>query len=408
VNDRTRRAWQAVREKEPTRHEAYLGLARIAAAERNIGAAAEALRQGLLACGGKIELLDPFVRLLSEVGGAAEALRVAWNEAGAAKTDPVKWCLAAHAALAAGHRDAALLACRHAREAVPNHPWACQTEARLLLENAQAGAARELLLKLGEQALRNDPLTARLYARAMVEDGLSALRDGTLDELVAAATGKQPTPLVPVAFLRGVMDARNLDTERTAWLAARAQKLLVDWPDSPLARRVMADALYRQSELSEPPWEIESARAALRAYQGLPAAEQAEPAVAAPVVALYLKALKDTGAAIRAAAPMRDPAVGPLLTPSQVETLAAVLTADGKPAEAVAVLGRVCVPPPTGQTIPGGTAGCWVQLARALHATRQHGPARAAIDMVLNIPDRSAREQAEWVETKLLFQREAP
>jgi predicted Zn-dependent protease len=410
VNDRTRRAWQAVREKEPTRHEAYLGLARVAAAERDVAGAAEALRQGLIACGGKVELLDPFIRLLSATGHAADALRIVWSEAEAAKTDPVKWCMAANAALAADRRNLALLACRNARTAAPDHPWACQTEARLLLENGEASAALELLLKLGDAALKADPLTARLHARAMIETGLSALRDSTLDELVAAAVGKQPAPVVPVAFLRGVMDARNPDTEteRAAWVAARAQKLLADWPDDALARRLQADALYRQAELSDPPWPVETARAALRAYQGLPAADQSDVGVAASTAALYLKALKDAGGAGRAAAPLRDPAAAALLTPAQVETLAAVLITEGRPGDAIAVLGRVCVPPPTGQTIPGGTAGCWVQLARALHANRQRDQARAALDMVLNIPNRSAREHAEWVETKLLFQREMP
>jgi predicted Zn-dependent protease len=408
VHDRTRRAWQAVREKEPTRPDAYLGLAWLAGAQGNAAGAAEALRQGLLACGGKVELLDPFVRLLSVAGNARDALRVAWSEAEAAKNDPAKWCLVAHAALAAGMRDTALLACRNARAAAPEHPWACQTEARLLLENGEAAAARELLLKLGKAALHADPLTARLSARAMVEDGLGVLRDATLDELVAAALDKQQGPAVPVAFLRGVLDARGADADRAAWVAARAQKLLADWPEDGFVRRVQGDALYRQSELSDPPWATDPARAALRAYQALSAADQADPAVAAPVAALYLKSLKDTAGSIRAAAPLRDPAVRAVLTPSQVEVLAAVLTADGRPGEAISVLGRVCVPPPAGQTVPGGTAGCWVQLARAFHANRQPVPARAALDMVLNIPDRSAREHAEWVETRLLFQREIP
>ena len=70
------------------------------------------------------------------------------------------------------------------------------------------------------------------------------------------------------------MDARNPDVERAAWVAARAQKLLADWPDDALARRLLADTLYRQSELSDPPWAVDPARAALRAYQALPAAEQ--------------------------------------------------------------------------------------------------------------------------------------
>ena len=408
VTDRTRRAWQAVREKEPTRADAYLGLAHVAVSEGNLAVAAEVLRQGLVACGGRTELLDPFVRLLAAGGSAADALRVAWSEAEAAKADPVKWCVAANAALAAGRRDVALLACRTAREVSPAHPWACQTEARLLLENGQPAAARELLARLGDHAAKADPLTARLTARARVEEGPWSPPDRMADELAVAAIGKHASPLIPVAFLRGVMDARNPDATRAAWVAARAQKLLADWPDDVLARRLLADALYRQSELSDPPWAADPARAALRAYHGLPAVEHADPAVAAAVAMLSLKALKDTGAAVRAVAPLRAPAAEPLLTAEQVEALAAVLTADGRPGEAVARLRRVCVPSPPGQTVPGGTAGCWVQLARAFHADRQPGAARAALDVVLNIADRSAREHAEWVETKRLFQREAP
>src|SRR5207249_3400404 len=142
---------------------------------------------------------------------------------------------------------------------------------------------------------------------------------------------------------------------------------LGNWPADPSARRLLADALYRQSELSDPPWAAEPARAALRAYQTLPTADQDDVAVAAAVAALHLKALDDPGAALRAAARLRDPAAPPL-APAQVEVLAAVLTANGDPVGAVRVLGPVCVAPSVDGAVPGGTAGCWVQLARAHHA----------------------------------------
>src|SRR5437763_6184713 len=51
VNDRTRRAWQAVRERDPTRPEPYLGLYRIARREKDAAGMVRALQDGLVACG---------------------------------------------------------------------------------------------------------------------------------------------------------------------------------------------------------------------------------------------------------------------------------------------------------------------------------------------------------------------
>ena len=209
-----------------------------------------------------------------------------------------------------------------------------------------------------------------------------------------------------MGFLRGVLDARGIDPDRAAWVAARAQKLLSDWPDDPSARRLIADALYRRSELSDPPWAPDPGRAAVRGYQALPAADHADPAVAAPLAALSLRVLKDPAAALRAAAPLRDPANAPRLGPAQLEVLAAVLTANGDPAGAIRALERVCVPPTAGRGVPGGTAGCWVQLARAYHAAGRSADARAALGVVPGIPERSSREQAEYDETRRRLERE--
>ena len=232
----------------------------------------------------------------------------------------------------------------------------------------------------------------------MVEDGLFALADGAADDVVKAAVGKQPSPVVPVGFLRGVLDARGIDPDRAAWVAARAQKLLSDWPDDPSARRLIADALYRRSELSDPPWAPDPGRAAVRGYQALPAADHADPAVAAPLAALSLRVLKDPAAALRAAAPLRDPNHAPLLNPAQLEILGAVLTANGHAGEAVEVLERAV-------RTPRAPAGCWTQLALAYHAERRTAEARQAIERALNQP-RSDREQAEWAAAKLLIYRE--
>jgi hypothetical protein len=266
------------------------------------------------------------------------------------------------------------------------------------LEERQPARALELLLAAGRPS--RDPVRARRFARALVESDqpIGEIEEAT-DEVVR---GEQPSPAVPVAFLRGLLDARPPTAERAGWVADRAQKLLADWPNDPSARRVLADALYRQSELSDPPWAVEPARSALRAYQGLPAAHQAEPAVATAVAALHLNALRDPSAALRAVAPLRHPTTAAHLGPAQAEVLAAVLTANGDPAGAIGVLTPACAGP------AGGSAGCWVQLARAYHATGRLAEARAALRMAANVPDRTSREEADRREAERLLDTHAP
>jgi hypothetical protein len=204
-----------------------------------------------------------------------------------------------------------------------------------------------------------------------------------------------------------VLDAPP-DAARAKWVADQADRLLARRPDDPAARRVLADALARRSELSSPPWDPDTARTAIRVYDTLPAEQREDLAVVAAAAGLRLKAVKDPAGALRAAAALQDPANAPLLGPAQAEVLAAVLTANGDPAGAIRVLDRVCAPPPIGGTVPRGTAGCWVQLALAYHAARRPADAAAALDMALRVPTRSSREQAEWAAAKLILQRENP
>jgi hypothetical protein len=326
VHDWTRRAWQAARERAPTEAEPYRGLVLIAAAEGKLSLAVETLSRGLAACGDRPELLDLLTPLARVGRNPGAALRLTWAAAEKADTDPTKWCLAASAALAAGDRLKALAACEKARRSAAAHPWACTTEAGLWLEEGRPGRALELLRGLDRSVSLADPARTRRYALALVESDrpIEEVRE-VADEVLRIG---KPTAAA-VAFLRGVLDARRPGADRAAWVADRARKLLADRPGESLPRRLLAEALYRQSELSDPPWAVDPARAALLAYQGLPAADRARAAVAAAVAALYLKALNDPAAALRAAAPLRDATAR--LTPAQAEVLGAVLTANGIP-----------------------------------------------------------------------------
>jgi Flp pilus assembly protein TadD len=403
INDRTRKVWEVVRRKAPTRPESYHGLAQLALRADDPVTAREVLFEGLAACGDRVELLDLLLPVARRAGDPVEAAAVAWKAAAEAKTDPAKWCLAAHALRAAGRRDLAIDACVAAREIAPNYPTACRTEALLWLETGEPREAIGRLRLLGTEAARADPMVAWLFARALVENGQFGEAGERMD-----AQEARGHPAAAVAFLRGVFDAAPArDTAdgpvtRARWVADRADRLLGRRLDDPIARRVMADALARQSELASPPWDDGVARRALLAYDGLPSADREDLAVVATVAHLRLKAIKaDAGQALRAAAPLAEPANVPLLTPVQLEVLGAVLTANGRHKEAIPALERAV-------RSSGATAGCWAQLALAYHADRRPREARAALGQALNVPTRSSREQFEWNAAKQLIERETP
>lgn len=409
IDERQRRAWQAVREKAPDRPEAYHGLALLALQAGDPAGGVRVLLDGLAACGDRHELLELLVRLVARVG-SADALRdlgdAVWRTADAAKTDPEKWCLAAEVALALNRAEAALAACRNARAVRADHRWACATEARIWVRAGKFFDAREALAPLGGAALLAPDL-ARLHARVLVGCGLWVVCDDEYKKFTdPAEKSKNNTPAV--AFLLGVLDAPP-DAERDAWVAARAELLLAAEPDAPLPAVVKAEALYRLADLSAAPdpkgaanppvWNRDRVAAALKALEQLPLERRAEPDVIAAVAALKLKGERDAAGALRAAGGLL--AAEATLAPGQLEILGAVLAANDRPADAVRVLERCA-------RSPRPTAGCLVALSVAYHKNRQPDDARDALALAEQIAGRSDREQAELVAAKFLLQRETP
>lgn len=402
LEDRMRKAYQAVLAKDPSRFESYRGLAILAAREKNIPAAAEFVLRGLTACGNRPELLDLLVPLAAASGGRDEVLGVATKIAAGAENDPIKWCLAANAYLAGERADLAMQACESARRIVPNHPWATQTLARLWLRAGEPGKAIDLLRPLGEPALRSDPVLARLHARALVESGLDVLLDGEFAG-IEAAQAEAKSPAVLLGFVRGAFDAQPHPSRLVpiaVWVADKADTVRIRFADDPAARRLYADALYRRTESGTPAWSPDLTRTTLRAYDGLPAAARSDPDVITATAALQLRGLKDSGAALRTIAPLRGEEAEGLLTMTNREIMAAVFTANNRPAEAIRLLEPVT-------RLPNAPPVCWIQLALAYHANRQPHEAKQALKRAESLPC-SDHERQAVVAAKKMFQGESP
>ena len=238
LDERTRRAWQAVREKSPERVEAYLGLANLALLTDDQKAALAQVLDGIKACGDKVELLEVLLGIASNQSSdefmfqVAESLRQA---AVVAKTDPTKWCLVAIAWMQMQIRrnDIALSACDEALALQRTHPLACRLKASILVDSGSPRdlvQARELLDRLDKVFLRVDPLLASLNARIMVGSGLWVLLDDEFNAVVETqARLKSKTSKPAVGFLAGVLSAPPT-VERAEWVEKRARQVMQDDP----------------------------------------------------------------------------------------------------------------------------------------------------------------------------------
>jgi predicted Zn-dependent protease len=390
LEDRTRRAWEALRAKDPKAPESYRGLAELhwrAGTPEGRKAALETVVEGLQTSGGDPPLYEVFGQMLKQLG----APMVAWealSQAARRETDkPILWALAADAALAAERRDLALEACKLIRAKDPTNRWATWTEARIWLAGESPEKAIELLASLGEPTLAAEPPAARAYVRALTEAGQEGRVAGflTVTEQVAERTG---APHSAAAALAGWAEARPVDAARARKIADRAARLQSRWPDHTDLFRVQADALFRAAEGIEPVWEPARLREALPAAERLRAKLPDDPQVATALGWLRL-AEGNPERALRDVTPLRTPEAEPTLSLVQMELLGAIYRQTGKLEDSLRILVRAAADrnPP---------AGVYIQLALTYLARGQLDEARAAINQARSRP-RSPREHAAYV-----------
>ena len=411
LDERTRRAWQAVREKSPERVEAYLGLANLALLADDQKAALAQVLDGIKACGDRVELLEMLLGIVASFGTDESLVQVARSlhkAAADAKTDPTKWCLVAVAWIHTRRNDLAQSACDEALALQRTHPLACRLKASILVDSGSPRdlvQARELLDRLDKVLLRVDPILASLNARIMVGSGLWVLVDDEFKAVVETQARLQPKTSAPsVGFLAGVLSAPPT-VERADWVEKRARGVMRDDSQSAGARLLRFKALHRLAELSvtmgppgEPPiWDTTRVAAARDAFDEIGLEERTRPDVVAQLAALQLKGQRKRAEALRTAGGLL--ATERTLNAFELEVLGAVLTANGRAAEAVRILERA-------EMRPGPSVGLRVALAAAYHANNQPGDGNAALRRAENSPNRSAREHAEFIAAKQQFIRE--
>jgi tetratricopeptide (TPR) repeat protein len=397
LDNRIRRTWLAVLQRDRSLVEPYIGLAELAVREGEYRQAVERLLAGLANCGERQELNERLANLASATGNWNVAVSMTRVAAEKDSADPDKWCRLAAVALAGGQYDTALAACGKARTHSPNYSWAIRIQLSAWMEKSEPGKALDLLWSLGECAVRSDPSLVQLVVRALVESGDSVTALALTDELERAELTSGMAPVRTVAALRGFLDART-DAVPTEEVARRTLRLSRTSLTDPPIWRVLADAHLRSAESISTPWDPIVARTALEAYGRLPSRERTRPEVIAAVATLQLKALNDPQAAWRTLGPFRDPSMLPLLRAGQLEILGAGSRAVGKLEQAITILERAV-------RDPSARSGCWVELALAYHAAGRLADARGAIDRVTTSSMRSAREQAEWLAARQLLDR---
>jgi predicted Zn-dependent protease len=387
---RTRRAWEALRAKDPKNPEPYRGLAELhwrAGTAEGRKAAWEAVAEGLRTAGGDPQLYEVFSQILKQLGAPFEAWRELSRAAERDPDKPILWVLAADAALAAERRDLALEACKMIRAKDPTNRWATWTEARIWLAGDSPEKAIDLLASIGEPALAAEPAAARAYVRALTEAGQEGRVEGFL-ALTEQVAEKTNSPLSVTAALAGWAEARPVNAARARKIADRADRLLSRWPDHTDLFRVRADALFRTAEGIEPVWEPARMSEAVQAAERLRAKLPDDPQVATALGWLQL-AEGNPERALREVAPLRTPEAEPTLSLVQMELLGAIYRQTGKLEDSVRILERA-------EKAHNAPAGVFVQLALTYLARGQLNDARTAITRARTRP-RSPREHAAYI-----------
>jgi len=381
LDERISATWTKVKERDPKAAAAYAGIARGLARAGKSAAAEVELTKGIEACGEHVDLIRALV-LLRRSTDPQGALAIISKAVRDRPPDVTLLRLLAETASLARHRHIILQACADALAVQPGLPWACQLQARTLIEVGKAAEAVEALTPILDACATDVGLT-ELYIAAVSKAGAF----DKLDEFFKRVTaGRQPAlPLAGGA-------AALLNTHRPEQAIAWAEKALSLAPGDTQIHILFADALRMRAEDGSPNWNIDHVNAALREYLRISKANPGNLAVLNNIAWLQLNALRQPAAAFESSAPLRAKEDSGDLPVDYLETLATIYLERGDLERAARLLERATQ---VDRTRPG----FWTNLARVYLKQNRPGDARQCLDKADRL-EKSPRETEEYLETR--------
>lgn len=380
LDERIRETWAKVNARDPKAVDAYVGMARGFARAGKPADADAILNKGLDACGEQLELIRALA-LLRRSSDPKAALALIDKAVRSRPPDVALLQLLAETATLARRRDVILKACEDALSVQPGLPWACQLQARTLLDVGKPAEAVEALTPIRDTCATDVGLT-ELYVQAVAKAGAI---DKLNEFFQRVLEGRQPA--LPLAGGTAAL----LNAHRPDLALPWAEKAFSLLPDEPQVHILLADTLRMRAEDGAPNWIPEHVNAAVREYQRISKKQPGNLAVVNNIAWLQLNALRQPNAAFDSAAPLRAREDSADLPPDLLETLGTIYLERGDLERAARLLERAT-------EIDKRRPGFWINLARVYLKQDRPGDARACLDKAARL-EKSPRETEEYLET---------
>ena len=386
--ERTRKVWQLVLDREPSNIQACLGMAQVHFRANQHPESMALVQRGLQSDPLNFELLELYTNLQFRADNKVDAAIKVRAAAEVKKDDPRLWLLAAESAKAAGYRGEAIYDCEMAKKFAPNSPDVLFTLAKYNIEADDWHAALQSLNIIGVPALLQSPLTTESYVLCLRQTGLSQSVPEFLDKAYETSR-KTGAPNIVAAALRGVCEGGKFNPTLLAHADKIGQDAAKIWPTDPAVLAAHAYILYRMAEWGDPPWNSIAVDAALRVLDRAKGAAPGKTSVASQLIWLRLNAKRQPNLVPELAAPILAAAKnGDPLTVFDLDALGAALIVGGKLDDAVQVL-------ETARTAHREYTGVRIRLALAYNGQGKKEEARMELE--------SAREMTQSPQDKIDF-----
>ena len=390
--ERTRKAWTFVLEKQPKTAEAYSGLVLSYARSGMNREAIETLTKGLDVCGDDPQLLQLFSNIATANGQSMRAYERLKTAAENTPKYPRYWFLAANAALKADRRDLAIEALAKGRKALPEDIEMMVMEADVYTGTGHPEKVLRSLSSLREEKIGSMPKACEIFTRALVEIGDAERLDSFL-LLTLDVSRKANNPLAAYHAAVGISSADTPTSERDLSMAKFLLPVVEQWrTEFPPLSSLYASAIFRGCESKPGALDTDMARKAILACERAVADDPGNLSATAALVRLRVRADIDANKVLDEIKPLL--ANIDILTPMQAESLGIVYNANKKYDEAIHVL----IPHSTGTT----TAGCLIQLAIAYRGQGSAKKAEEALETASRLK-MSDRDRADYLATRDLL-----